>query len=198
MAWSRRLTALAGVVLALACAAATPLLAQPVPRPFPEPGGTQMRPVPPLPPAPPKPEGVPPAAETTAAAQSATPEAGQAPTEEMLGVPILPNARFLASYDAGQGQRYYLFGSMASFNDVVSYYRVVLKQKGDLVFDVPPVHMFEVGRFREETMAFPPGVTVKDYLSSGFGGYLDPRPGAESARFPTIIQIVPVAPGERR
>ena len=27
--------------------------------------------------------------------------------------------------------------------------------------------MFEVGRFREETMAFPPGVTVKDWTWGG-------------------------------
>ena len=116
----------------------------------------------------------------------------------MLGVPVMPNVRFLASYDAGRGQRYYIFGSAAGFADVVAYYRTVLKQKGDLVFDVPPVHMFEVGRFREESMAFPPGVTVKDYASGGFGGYLDPRPGAQPARYPTIIQIVPVMPGDRR
>jgi hypothetical protein len=48
--------------------------------------------------------------------------------------------------------------------------------------------MFEVGRFREETMAFPPGVTVKDYSPDG---YLNPKRGGEPARFRTIIQIVP-------
>ena len=30
--------------------------------------------------------------------------------------------------------------------------------------------MFDVGRFREETMAFPPGVTVKDYTWAGSAG----------------------------
>ena len=58
------------------------------------------------------------------------------------------------------------------------YYRTQLKDKGDLVYDVPPVHMFEVGRFREESMAFPPGVTVKDYTWGGAKGYLVPTPGA--------------------
>jgi hypothetical protein len=43
-------------------------------------------------------------------------------------------------------------------------------------------------------MAFPPGVTVKDYTSSGSQGYPNPRPAAQPARFPTIIQIVPVQP----
>ena len=71
---------------------------------------------------------------------------------------------------------------------------VRLKQPGlgyDLVYDEPPVHMFEVGRFREESMAFPPGVTVKDYTWAGSAGYLNPKRGAEPARFRTIIQIVP-------
>ena len=42
------------------------------------------------------------------------------------------------------------------------------------------------------TMAFPPGVTVKDYTWGGSQGYLNPKRGAEPARFRTIIQIVPV------
>jgi hypothetical protein len=122
----------------------------------------------------------------------------QAPDEVLLGFPIFPGARFLRSYDAGQGQRYYLFGSTASFAELVGYYRTVLRQKGDLVFEEPPVHMFEVGRFREETMAFPPGVTIKDYTWGGQGGYLDPRPGANPQRYATIVQIVALPMSERR
>ena len=114
------------------------------------------------------------------------------PTEAMLGVPIYPAAQFLASYDAGRGQRYYIFGSGASYNDLVTYYRTALKQRGDLVFDVPATYIFEVGRFREETMAFPPSVTIKDYTSEMSAGYPNPKPGGQPARFPSIIQIVPV------
>jgi hypothetical protein len=77
------------------------------------------------------------------------------------------------------------------FAQIVGYYKTVLKQKGELVYDEPPVHMFDTGRFREETMAFPPSVTVKDYTWGGSQGYLNPRRGAEPARFKTIIQIVP-------
>ena len=58
--------------------------------------------------------------------------------------------------------------------------------------------MFEVGRFREESMAFPPGVTVKDYTWGGAGGYLNPKAGAQPERFPTIIQIVAVPPAPER
>jgi len=152
----------------------TALLAQqqPVPKPFPTPGATQ--------PAPPP------------AATSKPTEPG-APTEAMLGVPIYPGAQFLKSYDAGRGQRFFLFGSTATFVELVTYYRERLKQRGDLVFDVPATHEFLIGRFREETMAFPPGVTIKDFQSDVSQGYPNPRPGGQPARFPTIIQIVPVA-----
>ena len=139
--------------------------------------------------------GSPPAAQSpkAPAGQAAPPAA--APTEASLGMPIAPSAQFLASYDAGRGQRYHLFGTTAPFSEVVSYYKTLLRQKGDLVFDQPPTHMFEVGSFREESMSFPPGVTVKDFTWGGSGGYLNPKPGAQPERFPTVIQIVPLAAG---
>jgi len=117
------------------------------------------------------------------------------PSEVALGVAIFPTAVFLGSFNAGQGQRYYLFGSTASFADLVTYYRGVLKERGELVFDAPAVHMFDTGRFREESMAFPPSVTIKDYTWGGKGGYLNPIRGGQPARFPTIIQIVPATAG---
>ncbi len=98
----------------------------------------------------------------------------------------------MASYPAGRNQRYYLFGSSASFADIVVYYRTLLKQKGELVFDIPATHEFDIGKFHEETMAFPPGVTVKDYQSGATEGYPNPKPGGQPAKFRTVIQIVPV------
>jgi len=154
---------------------------QPVPQPFPRPGSNQ----PAVPPPAPSTRPAPPPARTPAG-----PEA--APSEATLGVPIYPGAQFIASYDAGRGQRYYIFGSAATFVDLVAYYRTVLKQKGELVYEVPATHEFDVGKYREETMAFPPGVTIKDYQSDISQGYPNPKPGAQPARFPTLIQIVPV------
>ena len=119
---------------------------------------------------------------------------GTAPDQATLGFPIYPTAQFLASYDAGRGQRYYIYGTTAPFADLVAYYKTQLKEKGNQVFDQPPTYMFEVGRFREETMAFPPGVTVKDWTWGGSQGYPNPKPGAEPARFPSIIMIVPSPP----
>jgi hypothetical protein len=136
-----------------------------------------------------------------AAAPAPAPVAGPAraaeapPTEVTLGVAIFPTAVFIGSFDAGQGQRYYLFGTTGSFADLVTYYRGVLKDRGELVFDAPAVHMFDTGKFREESMAFPPSVTVKDYMWGGKGGYLNPIRGGQPARFPTIIQIVPNTAG---
>ena len=106
-------------------------------------------------------------------------------------MPIYPTAVFLRSYDAGRGQRYYVYGVGSPFTEMVNYYKNVLKEKGNLVFEIPPTHVFEIGKFREETMAFPPSVTVKDYTFSGSAGYPNPRPGQKPERFPTLIQIVP-------
>jgi hypothetical protein len=157
----------------------------PTPQPFPRPGQGQ-----PSQPARPAPTAPTPAPATAAPARPAAAEA--APTEATLGVPIFPGAQFIASYDAGRGQRYYIFGSPATFVDLVAYYRTVLKQKGELVYEVPATHEFDVGKYREETMAFPPGVTIKDFQSDISQGYPNPKPGGQPARFPTLIQIVPV------
>ena len=157
-----------------------------VPVPFPKPGDPKPAgQTPPKVDPPPKPGTKP---------GTTPPAPGGAPTDASLGLPIYPSAEFLSSYDAGRGQRYYLFGTNVPFAQIVDYYKNVLKQRGELVFDEPPMHMFEVGRFREELMAFPPGVTVKDYGWAGAAGYLNPKRGAEPARFKTIIQIVPVTP----
>src|SRR5262252_5485897 len=56
------------------------------------------------------------------------------PTEATLGVPLYPSAHFIASYDAGMGQRYYLFGTEADFLQIVTYYKTMLKQKGEVIF----------------------------------------------------------------
>lgn len=166
-----------------------PLLAQ-VPQPFPG------RPAPPR--TGPAPAQPPVAAPSPAAPAPESAAPVEAPTEATLGFPVYPNAQFIASYDAGRGQRYYLFGSELPFGALVKYYQNTLKTKGTLVFDAPATHMFEVGRFREETMAFPPGVTIKDYTWNGSAGYLNPKGGGQPARFPSIIQIVPQPMGAPR
>ena len=47
-------------------------------------------------------------------------------------------------------------------------------------------------------MAFPPGVTIKDYTWNGSPGYMNPRRTGQPARFPSVIQIVPSPPGAPR
>lgn len=179
---------------------------RPVPRPFPRPGQSEPDRGEARPPA----ENPSPAAlaatpttaqaVTPATAQAVTPTTAQAgtaaaPTEETLGFPIYPAAQFITSYDAGQGQGYYLFGADIGFDALVRYYRNVLDDRGDRVFDEPPTHIFEVGRFREREMAFPPSVTIKDYAWNGSEGYPDPAGGR---RFRTVIQIVPPPPASSR
>jgi len=161
------------------------------PQPIPRPGGA--RPPQPTTTAPQAPATTP-APAPAPAAQS--PAAGQpsAPSAATLGLPVYPTAQFLGSYDAGRGQRYYMYGTAAAYAEVVAYYRAQLKDKGDVVFEQPPTQMFQVGKFREETMAFPPGVTVKDWTWGGSQGYPNPKLGAQPARYPSIIMIVPVPP----
>ena len=151
----------------------------PVPQPFPRPGAAQPAAPAPAPPA-------------TAPGVRPAPSGPAAPTEATLGLPIYPAAQFIGSYDAGRGQRYYIFGSAAPFTDLVADYRTTLKQKGEVVFEAPATYSFEVGRYREETMAFPPGVTIKDFQSPVSEGYPNPKPGGQPARFRSIIQFVPV------
>ena len=176
-------------IAVLVAVSAVPVLASvQVPVPFPRPGqppGTTPQP--------------PPATKPSTPVTPAAPQAGQPtdgnPTEATLGVPLYPGSQFIASYDAGRGQRYYLFGTQAAYSQTVGYYRTMLKTRGEEVFEEPPVHMFDIGRFREETMAFPPSVTVKDYTWGGAQGYLNPKRGANPARFKTIIQVVPAPAG---
>ena len=180
---------------------ATAVAAQ-TPQPFPRPGETQRQVSRPADDRP---------AQPSATASAPTPAVGQlapavtqaapaapgdrnAPRPEDVVFPVYPAAQFLSSYDAGRGQRYLLYGTTAGFAEIVAFYRMQLGDKGDLVFKEPPTHVFEVGRFREETMAFPPGVTVKDWSLSGSPGYPNPRLGAQPTRFPTIIMIVPPPP----
>jgi len=141
----------------------------------------------------PRPTAIVSAKATTLLAEVQTPAATnisvEPPTEETLGVPIFPNAVYLTSYDAGQDQTYHLFGTNSPFEEMVRYYTVVLDERGDSVFTAPPVHIFETGRFREESMAFQPSVTIKDYSWNNSEGYLDPKPNGNQ-RYRTIIQIV--------
>ena len=172
-----------GVVAALLLAGVT--LAAQTPKPFPQPAQPPAAPATPAPGQPPRP----------GAPQTAVPAGPAAPTEAVLGVGLFPNAQFITSYDAGRGQRFYLYGAAASFADVVTFYRTALKQKGDILFESPPTHQFETGRYRDELMAFPPSVTIKDYTWGGSPGYPNPKKGAGPERFPTVIQIVPTPPG---
>lgn len=183
---TRRLI-LAALVTALLPAAGS---AQ-TPQPFPRAGA-------PPPPRPATPAPAPPAAAPVAPQAAADPNA---PTAATLGIAVYPTAQFLGSYDAGRGQRYYLFGTTAAYLDVIGYYRTQTDENGDTVFRDPPTHMFTggtLGRFREETMAFPPSVTVKDWSSGGSQGYPNPKLGAQPARFPTVIMIVPAPAGAAR
>ena len=158
------------LLFAATASAQTP---QPFPRPPQKPSPTIPAPVPAKP------------------AEPARPRTDGAPSEAELGAPIYPSAVFLTSYDAGRGQRFYIFGSTVPYADLVNFYRTVLKNKGDELFEAPPTHFFETARYRDESMAFAPSVTIKDYTYGGSAGYPNPKKDGTPPRFPSVIQIVP-------
>jgi hypothetical protein len=165
----------------------------PVPRPFPQPN--QPSSPPPSSTAPP-PTTASKAPVPPAPAPVVTPAAAVAnrPSERDLGVPIYPTADYLDSYDAGRGQRYYLFGTNAAFANIVAYYKNILHDSGHELFKAPAMQQFDLGKFRDDTMAYPPSVVVKDYTWALDGqrsdGYLAVD-GTRQRRYKTVIQIVP-------
>ena len=152
---------------------------QPVPRPFPGAPRRRRRPLQ----AAPAPINRP----ALPAAQSG------APTDALLGVPgiIAPGLEFLEAFDAGKGQRCYLYGTTAPFLDTVAYYRQLLKDGGRELFKSPAMQQFDLGKFQEQSMTYPPSVVVKDYAAGGSAGYLHVV-GTRQLRYPTIVQIVPL------
>jgi len=188
----RRLGVCVGV---LAVSAAVGLGAQnpppptppPVPKPFPQPSGTSTA-------APAKPAEAAPAPTSQAApgrtTAPAAPRTAGKPSEADLGVRVYQGADFLDSFDAGRGQRFFIFGTNDTYNDVVAFYKQQ-RGGGSEIFKTPPTQRFELDvKFKEETMAFPPSVVVKDYSWNNSEGYLFVD-GTQEKRYRTIIQIVP-------
>jgi hypothetical protein len=182
-------------VLMLMVAAAAPVAQSGVPVPRPFPGA----------PAPPASSNPPPASPqapvVTQAPQAPAPQApapqAQAPAPappagpNLPGVPpVYPAAEYLETIDAGAGQRYYLYGADAPFADIVAYYRTVMKNGGREIYRTPGMHQFDLGRFDDERMVYPPSVVIKDYAGNTTPGYLHVA-GTEGKRYRTIIQVVP-------
>jgi hypothetical protein len=184
------LTGLLWVAIAAGVSAQTP-------QPFPTPRSTApASPAAQQPkPAPPPPAPAAPAAPTAKPAPATTAAAPKAP--DLGGVPVYPSAVYLGSYDAGRGQRFHLYGVSLPYLEAVNFYRTALKIKGDELFESPPTHQFDLGRFREADVSFPPSVTVKDYTWGGAAGFPNPKAGDKPERFPTIIQIVPPPPAAK-
>ena len=53
------------------------------------------------------------------------------------------------------------------------------------------MQQFDLGKFQDQTMAYPPSVVVKDYAFGTTEGYLQVD-GTRQRRFKTMIQIVPM------
>jgi hypothetical protein len=185
-------------LIATLAVTAGPALGQslPVPQPFPGAGSAPANPParsgrPQDPPAAATPAQPPASAPAVLSASAATP-----PSAETLGnAPVYPAAEFLEAFDAGNGQHYYIFGTNQSYADIVNYYRNALRSGGREIFKAPATQQFDLGRYDEDRMAYPPSVVVKDYTWNGSAGYLFVS-GTTETRYKTIIQIVPAAGGQ--
>jgi hypothetical protein len=153
------------VLAAAALAVAATAAGQNPPRPRPFPGAT-------------------PPAQTT--------PADPADADPALGVPMYPGAVLLSQYEAGPGQQMFLYGTSSGYANVVEYYRGVLKDRGRQLFG-GPMHQFDLGRYRRETMMLQPAVTVKDFTWNGREGFVHVT-GRQIVKYPTVIQIVPAGP----
>lgn len=175
-----------GAVLMVA-AAVTSSAQSGVPQPRPFPGA----PAPPASSSPPPASPQPPVAQKPSAPASTPTPAPVAAGPELPGVPpIYPTAEYLDAIDAGSGQRYYLYGTDAPFAEIVSYYRTVMRTGGREIYRTPGIHQFDLGRFSDDRMVYPPSVVIKDYAGGTTPGYLHVT-GTEEKRYRTIIQIVP-------
>ena len=134
----------------------------PVPKPFP---GSN--------PATTPPPGKPGDPTAPPAAIPAAPERPSAPApQELAGAPIYPAADFLEVFDAGRGQKYYIYGTNTPYLDIIAFYRKQLGSGGQELFRTPAMQRFDLGRFDDQTMAYPPSIVVKDYSANGSPGYL--------------------------
>lgn len=107
-------------------------------------------------------------------------------------MPVYPGAVLLSQYEAGPGQQMFLYGTSSGYTNVIEYYRGVLKDRGRQLFG-GPMHQFDLGRYRRETMMLQPAVTVKDFTWNGREGYVHVT-GRQIVKYPTVIQVVPAGP----
>ena len=84
----------------------------------------------------------------------------------------------------------FLLGLDTPYTDVVAFYKSQFRVSGSEVFRAPAMHQFDLGPFRSESMAYRPGVVVKDYAGADSTGYLHVT-GVTEKRYRTVIQIVP-------
>jgi hypothetical protein len=188
MQFLRRAITIGAVVAAGSVAAAQqnppPTQPPPVPRPFPG------APVPP-----------PPASKPTATAAAPGGAAAPAPTPaqaDLGNAPIYPTAEFLDTFDAGRGQRILIYGVNMPYADIVTYYKVQLRSAANReLMREPPMYQFDLGRYDEKTMSYPPSLVIKDYTWNGSEGYLQVN-GTSEKRYKTIIQVIPATGGGDR
>lgn len=153
-------------------------------------------------PTPPRPAPFPgasqPPASTAAPAATAPAQTGGSPNlgaidPRLALVPGYPGAEYLESFDAGKGQRLFVFGTNDPYARVVAFYKSQFKKTGEEVSRAPGIQQFDLGAFDSTGMAQRPSVIVKDYAWPQPTDYYIHVAGTAEKHFTTLIQIIPVA-----
>lgn len=110
----------------------------------------------------------------------------------LAGVPIYPGASFLESFDLGNGQWVFTFGTNDVYAGVVAFYKEQVGKSTEVSRNTPSIQQFDLGAFDSGRMAQRPSVLVKDFTWPDPAGYLHVS-GATETRYKTLIQIIPTA-----
>ena len=97
---------------------------------------------------------------------------GRATGPSPPGVPLYPTAEYLDTFDAGAASSTSLRHERAVRRDRVVLQDDAQDRRARSCSARQPTHQFDLGRFQEERMAFPPSVVVKDYTWNNSPGYL--------------------------
>ena len=159
----------------------------------PFPGTPPSRRTTPPPAAKPADPAAPPADDRHEAPRSAARRRAPAAEPAVGAALVYPGAEFLELFDAGRGQRYLPLRHERAVRRDRSVPTTSALKRRRRPRDLPrrrPMQQFDIGRFDEETMAYPPSVVGEGLHLERLARAISVA-GTTEKRFRTIIQIVP-------
>jgi hypothetical protein len=141
--------------------------------------------------APPPPVQAPPKPTPTPTPQAGPTGQPAAVDPQLAGVPIYPGVDFLESFDIGDGQSLFVFGTNDMYESVVAFYKNEVGRATEVSKREPAIQQFDLGSTSGGSITKQrPSVLVKDFTWPDPAGYLHVS-GAAATRYKTLIQIIP-------